>query len=134
MENSITRQSDGLITVLGVLLAFIAINAFGGGSYGMMSPKELPKDWLEGSPFSSFFIPSLVLFVVVGGSHAMAAFWVLKRKPSAYKAVLLAGSVLLIWIMAQVAIIGFVSFLQPVMAGLSVVVIVMAMQLKSRIS
>lgn len=66
MKNSISQSSDGLKMILGVLLAFIAINAFGGGSYGMMSPKELPKEWLEGSPFSSFFIPSLILFVVVG--------------------------------------------------------------------
>ncbi len=134
MGISLSSHSDRKITVLGILHAFIAINAFGGGAYGMMGPKELPVEWLEGSPFSSFFIPSLVLFVVVGGSHAMAAFWVMKRNPSAYKAALIAGSVLLIWIMAQVAIIGFVSFLQPMMAGLSVVVIVMAMQLKSRIS
>ena len=74
MKNSIAQSSDGLKLILGVLLAFIAINAFGGGSYGMMSPKELPKEWLEGSPFSSFFIPSLILFVVVGGSHLIAAF------------------------------------------------------------
>ncbi len=134
MGISLSSHSDRKITVLGILHAFIAINAFGGGAYGMMGPKELPVEWLEGSPFSSFFIPSLVLFVVVGGSHAMAAFRVMKRTPSAYKAALMAGTVLLIWIMVQVAIIGFVSFLQPVMAGLSVVVIVMAMQLKSRIS
>lgn len=134
MKNSITRQSDGLITVLGILLAFIAINAFGGGSYGMMSPKELPKEWLEGSPFSTFLIPSFILFVVVGGSHLMAAYLVLRNKKGAYKATMMAGAILLIWILVQVAIIGFVSFLQPLMAGLAVVVLVMTAQLKHRLS
>lgn len=128
------QRGENLDMLLGMLLSFISINAFGGGAYGMTGPKELPLEWLEGSPFSSFFIPSLVLFVVVGGSHALAAYWVLKRNPSAYKTAIFAGSVLLMWIMVQVAIIGFVSFLQPVMAGLAVMVIVMAMQLKSRIN
>lgn len=123
-----------MVTVLGILLAFIAINAFGGGSYGMMSPKELPKEWLEGSPFDSFFIPSLVLFVVVGGSHILAAFWVLRNKPHGYTAAILAGVVLLIWILVQVAIIGFVSFLQPLMAGLAVVVLVLTMYLKPQLA
>ena len=45
---------------------FIAINAFGGGSMMSDRSKSCPKkEWLEGSPFS-FFIPSLILFVVVG--------------------------------------------------------------------
>ena len=116
--------------VLGILLAFIAINAFGGGSYGMMSPKELPKEWLEGSPFSSFFLPSLILFVVVGGSHMVAALMVLRRKKWAYEATLLAGVILLVWILVQVGIIGFVSFLQPLMAGLAIVVLLLAPKLK----
>lgn len=134
MKNSIAQSSDGLKMILGVLLAFIAINAFGGGSYGMMSPKELPKEWLEGSPFSSFFIPSLILFVVVGGSHLIAAFCVLRHRKGAYVTALLAGLVLLLWILVQVAIIGFVSFLQPLMAGLAVVVLVLTTQIKSNLN
>lgn len=130
MGITLSPHTDRRIWVLGLLLSFIAINAFGGGVYGMMSPKELPSEWLEGSPFSSFFIPSLILFVVVGGSHSVATYWVLKRDSKAYKAALLAGSVLLMWILVQVAIIGFVSFLQPMMAGLAVVVFLMANNLK----
>ncbi|MBK9688438.1 MAG: hypothetical protein IPO65_12065 [Saprospiraceae bacterium] len=133
MKNSFALKSEGMVTVLGILLAFIAINAFGGGSYGMMSPKELPKEWLEGSPFSTFLIPSLILFVVVGGSHVTAAYYVLRNKNGAYNAALWAGLVLLVWILVQVTIIGFVSFLQPLMAGLAVVVLVITTQLKSRL-
>jgi uncharacterized membrane protein (UPF0136 family) len=134
MKNSFALKSEGMVTVLGILLAFIAINAFGGGSYGMMSPKELPKEWLVGSPFDSFFVPSLILFVVVGGSHVTAAYYVLRNKNGGYNAALWAGLILLVWILVQVAIIGFVSFLQPLMAGLAVVVLVMTTQLKHRLS
>ena len=122
-----------MVTMLGILLAFIAINAFGGGSYGMVGPKELPKEWLEDSPFSTFLIPSLILFVVVGGSHVTAAYYVLRNKNGGYNAALWAGLVLLVWILDQVTIIGFVSFLQPLMAGLAVVVLVITTQLKSRL-
>ena len=54
--------------ILGTLLAIIALNALGGGFYGMMGAKEIPIEWLKGSPFKSYFIPALFLFVVVGGS------------------------------------------------------------------
>lgn len=133
MGITLLSHSDRRIGVLGLLHAFITINALGGGAYGMMGPKELPIEWLDGSLFSSFFIPSLILFAVVGGSHMVAAYWVLRLNSKAYLASLLAGGILLIWILVQVAIIGFVSFLQPLMAGLAVLVLVMASSIKSLI-
>ncbi len=36
---------------LGALLAFAALNAFGGGYYAMSGAKDVPIDWLKGSPF-----------------------------------------------------------------------------------
>jgi hypothetical protein len=54
--------------VLGSLLAFGALNAFAGGYYGMSGAEDVPKEWLEGSPFDNYFIPGFVLFIVVGGS------------------------------------------------------------------
>lgn len=59
--------------LLGSLLAFGAINAFGGGYYGLSGAEGVPVEWLEGSPFRSYFVPSVVLFVVVGGSFLFAA-------------------------------------------------------------
>jgi hypothetical protein len=44
---------------LGSLLAFGALNAIGGGYYGLSGAAGVPKAWLEGSPFSDYFIPSL---------------------------------------------------------------------------
>src|SRR5580765_1287791 len=58
---------------LGSLLAFGALNAIGGGSYGLSGAAGVPTEWLEGSPFSDYFIPSLILLVVVGGSFVVAA-------------------------------------------------------------
>ena len=73
------------------LEAFIALNDSGGGYYGMSGAPGVPRKWLEETPFDSYVVPSLILFVVVAGSAVMA-----KRKlPFAREASLSAGLVLL---------------------------------------
>jgi hypothetical protein len=41
---------------LGLLLGFGALNAFGGGYYGMAGAEGIPTAWLAGSPFHDYFI------------------------------------------------------------------------------
>jgi hypothetical protein len=109
--------------LLGGLLAAIALNAVGGGLYGMSGAPEVPTAWLAGSPFADYTVPSLCLLVGVGGAALAAAVAVLGRRPAARALALLAGGVLVAWIVMQVGVIGPVSWLQPVMfvAGLAVV-------------
>lgn len=70
-------QSSTIRYVLGGLLAFGALNAFGGGYYGLSGAKGVPTEWLEGSPFSDYTFPSVILLAVVGGSFLVAAVAVL---------------------------------------------------------
>jgi hypothetical protein len=67
-----TRSNVARYT-LGGLLALVAVNAFGGGYYGLAGAEGIPREWLAGSPFHSYFVPSLFLLVVVGGSCSRAA-------------------------------------------------------------
>jgi hypothetical protein len=99
--------------VLGGLLVFGALNAFGGGYYGMSGAEDVPKEWLEGSPFDDYFIPSLVLFVVVGGSFLAAAIAVFARLHIARTAAFAAGAIVLGWLAVETAMIGYVSWMQP---------------------
>jgi hypothetical protein len=99
--------------VLGGLLAFGALNAFAGGYYGMSGAEDVPKEWLEGSPFEDYFIPGLVLFVVVGGSFLAAAIAVLAKLHIARFAAFSAGAIVLGWLAVETAIIGYVSWMQP---------------------
>jgi hypothetical protein len=110
---------------LGGLLAFGAVNAFGGGYYGLSGAKGVPTEWLKGSPFSDYFIPSLILLVVVGGSFMVAAMAVVTGLRIARLAALTAGIVVLGWLAAQLVIIGYVSWMQPTtaIAGLLVLVL-----------
>lgn len=111
--------------MLGGLLTLMAISAFGGGIYGLLGAPELPTAWLAGSPFDSYLIPSIVLLVVVGGSQAVAAVEVFGRSRWASTLAALAGAILLGWIVAEVIFIGYVSWLQPAMAIVAKVILVL---------
>jgi len=111
--------------LLGVLLAFAALNAFGGGYYGMSGAEGVPLEWLEGSPFHNFFIPGLVLFVVVGGSFLVASIAVFARLRFARFASFVAVLIVYIWLAVQIAIIGYVSWMQPVTAILALIILVL---------
>jgi hypothetical protein len=112
--------------LLGGLLAFGAVNAFAGGWYGLSGAPGVPLEWLAGSPFGDYFIPSLILLVVVGGTFAFAAIAVFARSRLARISALTAGTVVLVWISVQLAIIGYVSWMQPVTLAAGVVIIVLS--------
>jgi hypothetical protein len=113
-SQTITRgHRAALRYVLGGLLAFGALNAFGGGYYGMAGAKGVPREWLEGSPFDDYFIPSLVLFVVVGGSFLAATIAVFAKVRIARTIAFAAGAIVLGWLAVETAIIGYVSWMQP---------------------
>jgi peptidoglycan/LPS O-acetylase OafA/YrhL len=118
---------------LGALLAFGALNAFGGGYYGLSGAKDIPREWLEGSPFPDYFIPSLILFSVVGGSLLVAAISVFWRWGMARLLALGAGAIVLGWIAVQVAIIGYVSWMQPTTAIAAVAILALASRLPANI-
>lgn len=111
--------------MLGAILTLTAVSAFGGGIYGLLGAKEIPTAWLEGSPFASYLVPSVVLLLVIGGSHAAAAAAVFGRSRWAGPLSALAGLLLLGWVWAEVIVIGYVSWLQPAMAIVAKVTLVL---------
>jgi len=116
---------------LGVLLAFGAINAFAGGYYGLSGAKGVPLEWLDGSPFASYFIPSLIRLIVVGGSFVTAAVAVFACLRCARPAALAAAVIVTGWLATQVAIIGYVSWMQPTTAVAAFAIFVLAWMLPS---
>ncbi len=114
---------------LGLLLAFAALNAFGGGYYAMSGAEGVPTEWLAGSPFHDYYVPGLFLFFVVGGAFGVAAVAVLTGIPAARAAAMLAGAIVLAWLAVQLSIIGYVSWMQPVTAIGGVLVLLLAWKL-----
>jgi hypothetical protein len=110
---------------LGILLLIIAINAFGGGYYGMSGAKDMPLEWLAGSPFKNYFVPSLFLFFGIGGSCLLAAIAVFKKHRLAGIFSLFCGLLIISWLVVQVAIIGYVSWMQPTTAIFALLIILL---------
>jgi hypothetical protein len=117
---------------LGSILAFGALNAFGGAWYGLAGAEGVPTEWLAGSPFSDYVIPSVVLGAVVGGSFSIAAIAVFRRGSRARLLALAAGVVVLGWLAVQVAIIGYVSWMQPATAAAGGLILALAGSVRVR--
>jgi hypothetical protein len=123
------RETTWIRVVLGVLLAFAALNAFGGGYYALSGAEGVPTEWLAGSPFHDYVVPGLFLFFVVGGAFGVAAVAVLTGTRVARAAALVAGAIVLAWLLVQVSIIGYVSWMQPVTALVGLVILLLAWRL-----
>jgi energy-converting hydrogenase Eha subunit B len=105
-----------------VIQLVVMLNALGGGYYGLTGAEGVDPAWLEGSPFDSYVVPSLFLFVVIGGGMALASLvWIVHNRHAALLSLAM-GLILIAWIVVQVAIIGYVSWLQPAsfVAGIAI--------------
>jgi hypothetical protein len=56
---------------------------FGGAVYGLSGAPAVPREWLGGSPFSDYKVPSAVLGGAVGTSSAVAAITALRGSEAA---------------------------------------------------
>jgi hypothetical protein len=111
--------------MLGILLLIVAVNAFGGGYYGMSGAPNVPVEWLRGSPFKTYFIPALILFFGVGGISLIASILVFTNHAVARKMAFYAGVIIMGWLITQVIIIGYVSWMQPATAVAAILILVL---------
>src|SRR5437763_4255242 len=102
-----TRSAKSARRSLVALEALIALNAIGGGIYGLAGAKNVPRAWLAGSPFHSYRIPSLVLLFIVGGGMVVALGLMVVRARRAAEVSIAAGLVLLGWIIVEALISPF---------------------------
>ena len=107
--------------ILFALHLFVGAGALFGGLAGMLNPDEplgIPNSLLDGSPFSNYFVPSLILFVVIGLGHIFSAITAkLHSKHQGYITSIFSWA-LMIWIVVQCLIIDTVDFLHVLYFGL----------------
>jgi peptidoglycan/LPS O-acetylase OafA/YrhL len=96
---------------------FVALSALVAGAMFMAAPSGrlmgMTEATLARSPFQSYLVPGIVLFTVVGGTQALAAWAEMRRWPRAGWLSVVAGVVLAGWIAVQVAMIGLGHPMQP---------------------
>ncbi len=100
--------------VLYYLHLFVGIGALFGGVAGMLDPYGplgIPVELLEGSPFSNYFIPSLILFTVIGLGHIFSA--LATRREFELQGFISStfSWALMIWIIVQCLIMQTIAFL-----------------------
>ena len=103
------------------LCFFTGVTAIAGGLALMRSANAPPLSMLEHSPFSSYVIPGLILFLVVGLGNLVAATLEARRIAHSELAVSIAGAVLTGWIAVQLALIRTFSWLQVLFFAVGVV-------------
>jgi hypothetical protein len=94
-----------LLRICGVTLfvasVFVALTAVFGGITVATGVDKFPAGWLIGTPFCSYLIPGLILAVVVGGSAAVAVVATLRRVNAGALTSMLAGAILLGWLVGE---------------------------------
>jgi hypothetical protein len=134
-----------LARILITLLIFIGIGALISGAMLFIAPDGHLMLWstdtLSGTPFSSYLLPGIILFVFLGIFPVFVSMGLIKRptwnwpntiNPQknmhwAWTASWAAGVIMLIWIGVETFLLGYISFLQPVIAIYAVVVIIITL-------
>jgi menaquinone-dependent protoporphyrinogen oxidase len=107
------------------------------GGYGLMSsaqgsPMTPPISLLEGTPFTSFFVPGLVLAGVVGLANLAAGVLVYRRHRACDLAAGAAGGVLIGWLVVQMLMLTIFNWLHVAYLGLGSATVIMAVWLGRR--
>lgn len=91
---------------LAMLDAGVAATAIGGGIAlaAGLEAQRFPPEWLEGTPFRDYVAPGALLATAVGGSAALATVATIRNARAGGVASVLAGSVMVGWILGEVAV------------------------------
>ena len=127
------KKSKWLIYSLVVLQAFIGLTGILGGFQLVSDPSgtkvNLSLEWLNGSPFPDYFVPGLILLIVIGVANTIgAAVTFFGSKYSGDAAVALATG-LIIYLTVEIWVVGLRTLLQPSYFILAVIVLLLGFKL-----
>jgi hypothetical protein len=126
------------------LVFFQAVSGLLGGLLMILDPSggilKLPPELLQGTPFGNYLIPGLVLFLLLG-IYPMLVFFALIRDPdrrifqkiniwkrymSGWTAAVYTGVMLVGWIIIQLLLIGYQSYLQPAYLIIGIAILILS--------
>ncbi len=113
---------------LGFFIAFTTL--IGGTGLAITNGLGMNTEILEPTPFSSFIIPGLILAGIVGGTHILAFYYVIKKKNDAQFFAAVAGFGLIIWLFVEVYWLLNTSPLQPVYFAFGILELMCVLGLK----
>ncbi len=105
------KRNSAAYFILLALIFFQGISGLYGGGALVLDPTggtmKMPLNLLDGSPFNTYLIPGLILFVVLGMFPIIVLFGLLRRNVWAWRGALLVSVALIIWIGVEIAMIGY---------------------------
>ena len=133
------KKRPGAVLTLLILTALQAAGAIGGGVGLVRDPVSnigMPVSLLEGTPFKDYLIPGLILLIVVGVFSLLVFVGLLLRWKAAWWLSLASGGGLVIWIIGEAALLGYLPGagigLQIVFGLVGVAVLVVALSRPTR--
>ena len=90
--------------LLAILLLFTGLISIISGILLIVNVFPFPVSWLEGTAFTSYLIPGLILSLVIAGVTILAGILLIMRKKGALEAAAASGFGLLIWLFTEMYI------------------------------
>jgi hypothetical protein len=106
-----TRVRPLSVYILISLMAFQGLSGILGGTALVLDPTgnalQMPLTLLEGSPFDDYFIPGLILLVILGIFPLVVLIGVVRGRTTAWLGSIVIGLALLVWIGVEIFMIGY---------------------------
>lgn len=122
--------------LLFILVAFIAITSTLSGLLMISSPDgailNLPLSLLDGTPFTDFLVPGILLTMTVGSVNLYAIFCQMQRHRNRYNWAIAGGIMITGRITAQILLIQTAHWLHFLYLGIGLLIILIAYQLKGK--
>lgn len=121
--------------MLMIILGFTAFSAVTSGIILMLKPDDglgLSPELLTNTPFPNYFIPALILTVIVGGSNLFAFIITVKRKNSWFFWSVISGILICGWIIIQIILIREFFWLQWLYLLVGLFTVLVTLQLKHK--
>lgn len=123
-------------TLLFILVSFLAVTATLSGLWMMSNPDggfmQLPASLLSGTPFSSFRLPGILMTCLIGGSNFLAVYYLLQSHRNRYRWVMYGAFITISWGILQVFMNQRVYWPEFLYAGVAVLILLLAWQLKGK--
>ena len=132
------RWTRYLLAALVALELFNALGAFYGGGSMILDPAGRPMGMappgeMRGLVFGSYLIPGVVLLIANGLLPTAVVIGALRKQRWSVRGHLFAGLVLTGWTVVEVMMLGWISFLQPLMLGVGIALLMLGWLYRARL-
>lgn len=94
-----------------ILMLFQGASGLYGGGALVLDPSgtflQMPPGLLDGSPFDTYLIPGIILLLILGIFPLIVFYGVWKRRAWSWAGAFLVSIALIIWIVVEIAMIGY---------------------------